>query len=524
MTCSNSTISSSKRALLALSALLLTAAGPDVARLRDAARAALDRGDGIAAEVPLRQAVRNGLPADEVRALVGEALLVEGDQREARKWLSEGSFSPGTEAFGWRARGRLEMAGGNLHGAAQAFDRALQYAPDDASLWVDIARLRFSGGEQAQAIEASVKAVQLDPRNARALELRGMLVREQYGLYAALLWFEAGLKARPDDRSLLGEYAATLGDMGQYRAMLVVCRKLAEVDPGNPRAYYLQAVLAARAGKVDLARSILLKTGTRLKDMPAAVLLNGVLEYRAGNANLAVAQFSRLLLMQPDNIQAQTLLARALARQGEHLHLLQAFDKVARQGWASPYLLQIVGQSWKAAGTAARGKPYLERAAALKAMPFAPIAPDLPLGALALRYDEAPNFASNAVPYVRGLLTAGQGAQALSVAVRLRDANPGASEAHLLSGDVRMVMGDARGALADYGAAAAIRFTEPVLRRLDATLRAVDRAGDADAMTARYLAQNPNSLTAMLLLSASDAKAGRPGSFRIPEVLRDRGL
>lgn len=510
--------------MLAISALLLTAAGPDVARLRDAARAALDRGDGIAAEVPLREAVRNGLPADEVRALVGEALLVEGDRREARKWLVEGAFAPGTEAFGWRARGRLEMASGNLGGAAQAFDRALRYAPDDATLWVDIARLRFSGGEQAQAIEASARAVQLDPRNVRALELRGMLVREQYGLFAALPWFEAGLKQRPDDRSLLGEYAATLGDMGQYRAMLVVCRKLAEIDPGNPRVFYLQAVLAARAGHTDLARAILFKTGTRLKDMPAAVLLNGVLEYRAGNGNLAVEHFDRLLRMQPDNAQVQALLARALARQGEHRQLLQTFDTVARQGWASPYLLDLVGRSWQKAGSAARAKPYLDRAASSKTTPFAPIAADLPLGALALRYGEGPNFASNAVPYVRGLLSAGQNAQALAVAVRLRDANPGASEAHLLSGDVRMIMGDANGALGDYGRAAAIRFTEPVLRRLDAALRAVGRAGDADAMTARYLAQNPNSLTAMLLLSASDAAAGRPGSFGIPEVLRDRGL
>lgn len=509
---------------LLLAAAPLAAAGPDVARLRDVARAALDRGDGIAAEVPLRQAVRGGLPADEVRGLVGEALLVEGDRREARRWLTEGTFAPGTEGFGWRARGRLEMADGNLRDAAQAFDHALQYAAGDATLWVDIARLRFSGGEQAQAIEASAHAVQLDPRNARALELRGMLVREQYGLFAALPWFEAGLKAKPDDSSLLGEYAATLGDMGQYRAMLVVCRKLSEVDPGNPRAFYLQAVLAARAGKVDLARAILFKTGTRLKDMPAAVLLNGVLEYRAGNGNLAVEYFDRLLRMQPDNAQVQALLARALAQQGQHRQLLQAFDKVARQGWASPYMLEVVGRSWGAAGAAARGQPYLARARDMQTMPFAPIAADLPLGALALRYNEGPNFATNAAPYVRGLLSAGQGAQALAIAVRLRDANPGASEAHLLSGDVRMVMGDAKGALGDYGQAAGIRFTEPVLRRLDAALRAAGRAGDADAMTARYLAQNPNSLTAMLLLSAADAQAGRPGSFGISEVLRDRGL
>ncbi|MFX8418090.1 hypothetical protein ABTL59_19520, partial [Acinetobacter baumannii] len=87
----------------------------------------------------------------------------------------------------------------------------------------------------------------------------------------------------------------------------------AEVDPKNPRPLFLQAVLAARAGKVDLARAILLRTGNALRDMPAAILLNGVLEYRAGNVNLAVELFGRLARMQPDNLQVRLLLARALA-------------------------------------------------------------------------------------------------------------------------------------------------------------------------------------------------------------------
>jgi hypothetical protein len=51
--------------------------------------------------------------------------------------------------------------------------------------------------------------------------------------------------------------------------------------------------------------------------------------------------------------------------------------------------------------------------------------PDQPLGALSLRYQDAPNFAGVAVPYVRGLLAARRGDQARVVADRLRDANPG---------------------------------------------------------------------------------------------------
>ena len=73
----------------------------------------------------------------------------------------------------------------------------------------------------------------------------------------------------------------------------------------------------------------------------------------------------------------------------------------------------------------------------------------------------------------------------------------------MLAGDVRIMRGDAGGALADYQNGASIRFNEPVLRRMDAALRALGRGRDAEAMTSRYLAQNPQSLLAMTLLAAA---------------------
>lgn len=522
MTCSSSTISSTRRAWPALLAALLLAtpaagdAGMEarIAAVRARAHAALERRDAIAAEVPLRAAIRAGVPADALRAQLAEALLAQGDRRAARDTLDGGGFTPDSQGLGWRVRGQLELVSGNLQGAARAFDQALARIPTDADLWVQIAAMRFTGGEQALAIEAAARAVELDPRNPRALALRGLLIREQYGLAAALPWLEAGLRVRRDDPALLGEYAATLGDMGQYRAMLVVCRKLARVDRGNPRAYFLQAVLAARAGRTDLARAILLKTGTALRDMPAAILLNGVLEYRAGNVNLAVELFDRLVRLQGENRQVRLLLARALARQGEWRQLVRRFDGEARRADAPPYLLKLVAAGWTKLGNRPLAAALAARAANPQAAGAVPLPVDLPLGALALRYDEAPNFSANAVPYVRGLLAAGRADEAQAVADRLRDANPGAAEANLLSGDVRLFRGRAADALIDFQNGAAIRFNEPVLLRMDAALRADGKAADADAMTSRYLAQNPQSIAAMRLLAEHWTAPGRAEARR----------
>lgn len=528
MISSSSTTFSIKRSLgLALGALLLAGPAAGASRLDDLrakAQAAIERRDPVSAEVMLRAAIKGGTREDELRAHLGAALLAEGDRSEARKVLEGGTFAPGTEALGWRVRGQIALAQGDLRGAANAFDAALRADPRDSDLWVAIASLRFSGGEQLQSIEAADRAVALDPKNARALAFRGLLIREQYGLAAALPWFEAGLKVRPDDPALLGEYAATLGDMGAYRGMLIVCRKLAQVDPKNPRPAYLQAVLAARAGETDLARTILQRTGNAFRDMPAAVMLTGVLEYRAGNTNVAVEQFDRLVRLQPDNLEARQMLLRAMSRQGSDQPLLGRFDKDAMQATAPPYTLRLVGTSWQRLGNKARAEALFARAAHPAAHGPVPLPTEFAAAVLGGAYADAPNRAQTAVPYIRALLKDGRNDEAQAAADRLRDANPGAAEAHLLAGDVRTMRGDAAGALADYQNGASIRFNEPVLRRMDATLRALGRTRDADSMTSRYLAQNPQSLLAMKLLAAAWAREPRRDAYlAISRALAARG-
>ena len=478
-------------------------------RLRSAARAALQRRDPIAAEVPLREAIRNGANQDALRALLGEAVLARGNRDEAMKVLENGDFTPDSAALGWRIRGQARLSAGDLPGAAKAFDQAYRYAPDDAELWVWIAKLRFAGGEQALAYEAADRAVNLDPRNPRALTIRGLLVREQFGLAAALPWFAAGLKIAPEDPMLLAEFAATLGDMGSYRAMLIVCRKLVAIDPKNTRAAGLQAILAARAGNSDLARAILLRSADALRDnSPSMILMSGVIEYRVGNLNLAAEQLERLVQLQPDNPQARQLLARVYLRQGKYRQLVERFDGFAHALAASPYLMHVVGQAWLKLDDRARAEALFALARKPQSRPVALLSANVPLGVAMLAYSDAPNAPNAAVPYIRALMQAGRGSEALAAADRLRNANASFAEVHLLAGDVRILRGDAAGALKNFQSAAKIRFNELAFARMDSALRALGKTSEADALDQRYLVQNPASVAAMKRLGASWRTAG----------------
>jgi tetratricopeptide (TPR) repeat protein len=476
--------------LLALGAALALAGSGSAAEDSALAKArqALASGDGIAAEAELRKAIDAGTPRPAVAAAMGEALLLQGDPSHAREWLGAGHFAAGEEGYGWRMLGRLERAEGNLAAAGRAYDQALRFTPANGKLWVDIGRLRYAGGEQLQAIAAADQALAVAPSDPRALEFRGQLVRDQYGLIPALRWFERGLALSPDDIGLLGEYAATLGELGRAKAMLAVTRRMLAVDPGNPRALFLEAALAARAGKMALARDLLGRSVDRDGQVPATMLLRGVLELEAGNNNLAIDGLDRLARMQPVNISAALVLARAAFVAGDDAEMGKI---LAATKTPSPYLLRLAARAAERSGDRKRAAALLDRASAQLSPHPTVIDEGEDIRVLAADWAEKPGVIGVGVRYVRKLLGAGSLDQAQIVAERLRAANSGSGDVAAVAGDVRLMRGDASGALELYRTAARVRADAGLLGRMTRALDLLGRAGEADALVEARLAASP---------------------------------
>lgn len=480
--------------LLAVTALatLPAKAGDDgVETALVAARSALKRNDGIAAEAELNKALKGGASRAYVAAWMGRAKLLQGDNHAARDWLETGQFAPTMRGEGFRALGELELGEGNLDAAGKAYDRALESMNSDSGLWVDIGRMRYRGGEQSKAIEAARQALRLDPKNVRALEFRGQLLRDSAGPVVALPYFARGLKLAPDDLSLLGEYAGSLGELGKGKAFLVTTRHMVEVDDRNARAFFLQAVLAARAGNDDLARRLLWRSRDELRAVPAVRLLKGVLDLRAGNNSTAVEAFDELAREQPDNARVRLLLAEALAQDGAYRELIERFSSHADRPDASPYLLTLVGRAHEALGDRASAAPYLDRAAGTLPRGLVPRGENTGVGVLRARWLSDPDIAKNSIAFARALLATGQMAEGVEVAERLRSNFPGAADLQLLAADSRFLAGDHAGALALYRQSAAIRLSRPLLRRMIAAHLAMGEDRPARTLLESYFVQHP---------------------------------
>lgn len=493
--------------LIALSLVLAAAPAqsdrPAAEGVMEQGRKALARGDGIAAEMKLRAALDAGAPRSDVAALMGQALMAQNQRGRARPWLEPGGFSPATAAAGWRSLGLLERLDGNLPASGRAYDKALALIPDDASLWVEIGRLRYAGGEHRLAIAAAEHALALDPASVRALEFRGELVRDRYGLVAAIPWFERAIMSDPKDVPVLLEYAATLGELGHASECLTVTRRVLQLNPKNPRALYLQAVLAARAGNYGLARGLLARTKGKLDGEAGVQMLRGVVEIAAGNPGAAAEALEAVLVLRPDSRRARELLLRAIVMAGQYRYATLRFAAEIDRGEGSAYMFTTVARAWEALGDRQRAGDLLDRAARPARAQLRVLGDETRIGEL---------------------LALGQTGTAQQAAEAARRSDPGFYDAQALAGDVQLAMGHAAEAQERYALAAEIRMPESLfLRRFAAFALAGDVRGGRDIVDG-YLRQNPTSRPALraaaeLAMGAGDAARARA----ILVWLRDNG-
>jgi tetratricopeptide (TPR) repeat protein len=463
------------------------------------AQIALGLFDGVGARNALKHAVDSGATPASVAHLLGHALWLEGEGDKAKAQLLRADIPGNNKAYALRILGRVQMDDGDFVAAQLAFERALQLAPQDSLIWTDFARLRFAVADRKGAIEAVDKALKLAPNEVRAIEFRGQLVRDQFGVVAALPWFERGLQIQPNDLPLLEQYGLTLGDAGRYRDMLSTARKIMRLDAGNPNAFYMQAVLAARAGDYSLSARLLQRTNSAFRERPGPMLLAAITEYELQNFNRAVDVLQRLLAMQPDNMMVRTLMAQAMYRAGDPFDALDAIKPIAVRTDADTYAFMLTARAFEASDQAERSFAPLNEASISIVRKATPLPEAVTLDAAADEVRRTPDNARTMLPYIRLLLANQDTDMALAQATRLQAGNQGVPDAHLIVGDVLAARGDYLGALGAYQKAREISFTGPVMLRITDALVRTGKHRDASETVSQFLAYNPENLTALRL-------------------------
>ena len=467
-----------------------------IVRRVELARVAIALGDGVGAEAAVKGALGAGAKDAALRPLLARAYAMQGEGIRALQTLDGGPIIP--EMIGeaaWVA-GDVHLAGGDLGAAREAYDRAVHELPRNAGLWVDVARFRDANADTLGARDAVDYAIELDKANSAALAFKANLVRTADGLTASLTWYDRALAADPDNADALIEQAATLGDLGRYRDMLVALRHAATIVPRDPRIYYLQAVLAARAGNYRLARSLLQRTRGELDEQPSFMLLSAIVELELGGEAVAASWADRLIAQQPYNFTARRILAAASWAGGDTDGAAEALAPIVSRPDADSWSLLLAARVASELGRRIESADYLGRAATLARGEAVPFAANNDYGLLTMAADAEPLNPAAAIPAIAADLSGGNSVRAAARAVLLRDANRGVADAHILLGDAALAGGQYDVAVQAYRAARALDAGErTTLRLANALYRAGDVAGSGAAILALRDSQ-PSSIAA----------------------------
>lgn len=457
--------------------------------------------DAVTAKNELIAAKQLEIDDGKIDHLLGKAHWLLGEYDAAKTALNNPKIDPQNRSEAQRILGRVLMESGDIDGARSAFDRALEKAPEDSMIWTDIARFRYVLGDQKAAIEAAEYAVELDANNIRALEFRGRMVRSQFGLLAALPWFERALEINPDDISLLSEYAATLGDAGRSVDMLKITRDILDIDPQNGGAYYMQAVIAARAREYGLARRLLILAGELQNNKPAGLLLSAIVEFELENYNQSIILFRKLLQIQPNNARALKLLSSAQYRAGQFETAYETASQFINKHGEDDYINIIAARSLEASDNRSEAAKYLDRLIYRQNDAITLVREEEPFEILQSRAIDNPGRADLIIPYIRALLDRGNNSGALTLAKRLLEENKGVADAHILVGDILLRNGNINDAVINYENARQINFDQSLMLKLVNIYQKAQNFEAAQNILQIYLGNNPNDIMAQKLIA-----------------------
>lgn len=428
-------------------------------------KALLQNGEVVAAERALLEAMRLGVSRAEVALPLGEAFLAQGKQA---RLVEDALFDPAelpalAQRQLWLLRAAAWSDLGDLNKALKAVEEAQAADPQAPAAWMAEVPIRIRFRQLDEANAAAAKALALAPTSAQAWYLKGAASHvlgdvsgTQLAYARALALDEAHVEAR------LARAGLRL-DMGQDALAQADVTLLRQLAPTEPRALYLQALLAERDKKPEVAKKAL-KDLVGLLDpvpldfvryRPQLLLLNGLAHDGLGELEKARFYLEAFQKVQGDT-PATKLLAQVYVRSGKVDAAMQVLEAYLRSHPADGQAMTLLGAALMAKGQNARAATLMQQALQTRDTPAFRTVLGLSLlrsgqsasgvAELEAAYQKNPQQIHAATALIGQYLQGGQPARAVSLAQRLVSQHPQHAGFVTLLGLAQGQAGDLNGA------------------------------------------------------------------------------
>lgn len=477
-------------------------------------KALLLNGDVVAAEVAFNEALRLGVNRAEVVVPLAQTYMAQGKQAQvlSQQQFDAAGLSPDVQLQVWLIRAAASADTGDLRAALKAVDEARVLDARSAAPWLAEVPVRIRGKQFKEAEAAVARALELTPNSAEAWYQKGSVAHVSGNLPASLAAYDQALKLDPKhiesrvaraglylDMNRPADTQADIDALTRYAREASLARKepVQPNGPNEPRAYYLQALLAERNQQPDVAQQALKNITTLLDPVPIdfiryrpqMLMLNGLAHYglnepekaaqaleyfqkvqgstpvakllaqiylAQSNTNRAIDLLEAYLRVSPNDGQAMTMLAGALMSKGQNAKATALMQK-ALQTQDRPEFRSVLGLSLIRSGQAGSGITELEAA-----------------------FKKDPRQTQAATSLIGLYLRSNQAAKAVTLADTLVKQQPNNAGFHNLLGMARGQSGKVAESKAAFEKAIALdpAFVQPKLNlaRVEIATRAYDAA------------------------------------------------
>ena len=506
----------------------------------------IEKGNLKAAEIELRNAIRDAPQDPALRARLAQVYLQEGDaqaaEREARAarerngdeadylpvladallrqekfanlidLVQPGDRDPVLESKLRTALGTAAAGLGDRAKAETLLGEAVKLDPKAARPKIQLARL-LNGTKPAEADKLIDDAIATNPRSAEALQVKGEMLRSRGDQEGAIRLFDEALKIDPNNISAHLSRATVNIALGKYKAADEDLDPILKAYPNQFLANYLRGQELFKQQKYAEADRIFDRISPGFAAFWAGYYLQGLTKLALGQSAQAETSLGKYLAHMPNNITAARLIATAALQQQAPSRAIEYLKPLVDKMPADAATLGVLGNAYMADRKPDLALQQFEKAAALD--------PDNPaiktrIGVSEIDAGQSKQglatleevFGTDAGAPVAGPalviteLRARRLDKAAEVASSLiqRDAkNP---IYHTLLGVVRAAQQDYSAAETAFRAALAINPDLPVATRdLAQVYMATGRADEARALYNQLLGKNPKEVAALLGLA-----------------------
>jgi putative PEP-CTERM system TPR-repeat lipoprotein len=387
-----------------LAAVAISALACPVADAKDAAASVKDaaqyvaKGNLKAAEIELRNAVREAPQDPAIRARLAEVYLQLGDaasaEREARAarerngneadylpiladaLLHQDKFAdlldlvqPGDRdpALESKIRAALGTAAAGLRDRDKAealLRQAIQLDPSAARPKMQLARL-LTGAKPEEADKLIDEAIAADPGSAEALQVKGEMLRVRGDLDGAMRLFDDALKIDP--KNLMARLSRANVNIAQskFKAADEDLDPVLKAFPNNFMANYLHALELAKQQQYAAADRIFERISPAFQMFWVGYYLQGATKVALGQFAQAETILAKYLAHVPNDLRAARLMASAALQQHAASRAIEYLSPLVDKVPADTATLTVLGNAYMADNKPDLALQQFEKAAAL---------------------------------------------------------------------------------------------------------------------------------------------------------------